>query len=121
MITKEQKLISKLEQHLPFKVFPEHMILVKLREAFPQVEIKKETLLTVYNLHNMGDEGGIGCAAKPINIAEEDDKIAFVCSITHLKLIPNQPLYAELQKYKIDRIKKLEQQNRGMGSLRIKR
>lgn len=119
MITKEQKIISKLELHLPFKVFPEHMILVKLREAFPQIEIKKETILVVYNLHDMGEGGGIGCAAKPLNIAEEDDKVAFICSITHLKLIPNQPLYAELQKYKIDRIKKLEQQNRSMGSYRV--
>jgi hypothetical protein len=121
MITKEQKIISKLKEHLPFKVRPEHIILGKLREEYPQSDVNKETLLTVYNLHDLGKGGGIGCAIRPSIVTEEDDVNAFVCSITQLKLIPNQPLYNELQKYKTDRIKKLEQQNRGPSFMRIKR
>jgi hypothetical protein len=120
MITKEQKIISKLEQHLPFKIYPEHTILAKLREEYSQVEIKKETLLIVYNVHDMGNTGGISCAIRPLNVKEEDDKSAFICSITHLKLIPNQPLYAELQKYKVERLKKLEKENRGTNFFRLK-
>jgi hypothetical protein len=95
------------------------MILAKLREEYPQLDIKKETLFIVYNLHDFGDTGGIGCAIKPINADNEFDLKPFICSITHLKLIPNQPLYAELQKYKIDRIKKLEKQNRSSNFFKI--
>jgi hypothetical protein len=112
MITKEQKIINALEGQFPIKVYPEREILAKLRETFEGFEIKPNTILEIHGMIDLGDEGGIGCDIRPIGLAPGDMKTAFLCSITHFRIKIGEPLYEELEKYRIKRIKKLALQNR---------
>jgi hypothetical protein len=112
MITKEQKIINALEGQFPIKVYPEREILAKLREIFESFEIKLNTILEIHRMIDLSEEGGIGCDIRPIGLAAEDVKTAFLCSITHFRIKIGEPNYEELEKYRIKRIKKLALQNR---------
>ena len=112
MITKEQKIIDALAGQFPIKIYPERGILGKLREVFDEFDIKPNTLLEVHSMVDLREEGGIGCDIRPIGLAAEDVKTAFLCSITHVRIKIGEPLYEELEKYRLKRIKKLAAQNR---------
>jgi hypothetical protein len=51
----------------------------------------------------MGDEGGICCTLKIIN----QEEVAFVVSITHLRSLKTNPFLQNIQAYQTLRIKKL--------------
>lgn len=111
-MTKEQRLINKAASQLPISVFPEKGILAQLRKNFEDIEISLSTEFEIHSMHDMGKTGGITCELVPKGMKEEEMKAAFLCSITHLRVKRGEPLYKELEKYRIKRIRNLNRQNR---------
>lgn len=111
MITKEQKIIDLVSDKLPIKVFPERAVLGKLRESFPNIEVKLDTIFEIHRMIDGGNEGGILCDICPLDFDIKNAQTAFLCSITHLRVKVGEPHFTELEKYRKDRTKKLQKQN----------
>lgn len=112
MKTREQILIERAKPQLPIVVFPERGILPKLRETLGDDSFDTKTEFEVYSMVDMLQEGGICCEVKPVGVDTKDMKAAFVCSITHFKIKKGQPMYSELEKYRVKRIRMISRGNR---------
>jgi hypothetical protein len=119
MITKEKKIINEVAEKLPIKVFPQPPILPKLREIFPDAAIKIDSIFEIHKMHDMGDEGGIGCEILPLNYDSKKAKSVFLSSITQFRIKVGEPNFELLQEYITKRVKKLQKQNRGLSFLDI--
>lgn len=112
MLTREQIIIQKAESKLPIVVFPEREILPKLRENFEHEAINLRSEFEIHKMYDMRKEGGITCELRPKGVKSEDVKSVFICSITHFKVKRGEPLYKEIEKYRIKRIRRISRQNR---------
>ena len=63
-------------------------------------------------MYDMKEEGGITCEVRPKGMKSEEVKSNFLCYITHFKVKRGEPLFKELEKYRIKRIRRLTRQNR---------
>lgn len=95
------KLIQKMEAQLPIIVHPGTVLIQTMREKGIKLTSKQE--LEIESVHYLGDEGGIGCG---IRLATEKEGV-MVASLTHLRVIPGQPLTEEIWAYQLERTKKL--------------
>ena len=102
---KTQALMKKLEANLPIKVRPGKPFL-KMMQDRGKV-ISADHLLNIDGVIYAGDEGGILCEITP----EEQDKEAYVVSITFLRIDPKHPLAEEVKAYQKQRTQTLRRQN----------
>jgi hypothetical protein len=107
MLTREQKIIQKSKPNFPISVFPEREILAKLKESFEDNSISVKTELEIHKMYDMREEGGLVCEIRPKGMKDEEIKLNFLCSITHFKVKRGEPLFKELEKYRIKRIRRL--------------
>lgn len=103
MFEEYEILTKKLEQILPFEAYPIRELVLQLRD---KMRITLKTKLLVDSVHNSNDISGIVCAIK----MENDEVLA--CGLTHLEIPPANPLYEEIRKYQIKRIKRLKKLNK---------
>ncbi len=57
----------------------------------------------IKDVHYMGDEGGITCDITPPG----KEKAPVFCSLTHLSIRPEHPLFSEIRAYQEERERKL--------------
>jgi hypothetical protein len=105
-----QALTDKLQDTLPFKVFPTKFFLGFLIDRGEAVQANAE--FVVESLFYSGDAGGIICAlADSPSFSNSQEKM--VISISHLKIDPNHPLATEIIDYQRRRIHRLKLQDKG--------
>lgn len=107
MMSKEEQLIDLIEDSLPIKATPIREILPRMKETWPEKKITLNSIFEIHHLHNMLDHGGVSCGITPEGETTEGQEIAFICSITHLKIVKGEPHALEIKKYQTKRIRKL--------------
>ncbi len=105
-----QALTDRLQDTLPFKVFPTKFLLGFLRDRGESVQA--DTELVVESLFYSGDVGGITCALAN-SPAFSNNQENMVISISHLKISPDHPLATEVVEYQRRRIHRLKLQDKG--------
>lgn len=100
------KLIQKIEAQLPIIVHPGTVLIQSMREKGIKLTSKQE--LEIERVHYLGDEGGIGCG---IRLTTKEAGV-MVVSLTHLRVIPGEPLSDEIRAYQIQRNNKLMEINK---------
>ncbi|MEK6984079.1 MAG: hypothetical protein AABX33_05890 [Nanoarchaeota archaeon] len=96
------KLIDRLKQSLPFKVYFRRDALKELQKEGKN--IRKGQKYKVEDVYDSGPFGGIICA-----IPFESE--ALVISLTHLAVDESHPLSAEVKNYQQQRIKMLKEES----------
>ena len=94
-------LILKLKTHLPIPAKPTDILIRQL--VTKSLNISPDSQIEVTDVMYMGDEGGICCTLKVIN----QEEVAFVVSITHLRFLKTNPFLRDIRAYQTLRIKKL--------------
>ena len=108
----EPQLIQLMQPDLPIKAFPGKGLLPALRGKYPGVEITTDTELEIHSVVNMGIEGGVCCEITPSGFDRKKAKEVVLCSITHLRIKRGEPHLAQIVRYQVKRVKKLQRQNR---------
>jgi len=103
MFEEYEILTKKLEQILPFEAYPIRELVVQLRDKMP---ITLKSKLLVDSVYNSNDINGIVCTIK----MENDEALA--CGLTHLEIPPGNPLFGEIRKYQVKRIRRLKKFNK---------
>ncbi len=98
-----QQLIKEIEAHLPLPVHATPELSRSLRQQGQEISPDEE--LRVISVLNSGELGGIMC-----RIEKNEDKQAFVISLTHLRIRPDHPLRAHIEAYQKERVRKLSRQ-----------
>jgi hypothetical protein len=93
------KLIDEMERYLPIPVYPTKELLQLLRKQGK--EISTDTELSITRVFDSGDIGGIVCTI----LEDEENKEAFIVSLTHLRIKPTHPLCDKIEDYQKQRIK----------------
>jgi hypothetical protein len=96
------ELIARMKGHLPLSIYAGNRLIHMLEKKGVQVKAKQQ--LHIKDVFYAGDEGGIMCALEGL----ASDQVAYVCSLTHLKVSPDTPLKEEIQAYQRERTQKLE-------------
>jgi hypothetical protein len=98
-------LAEKLKTNLPINAYPTRELIKELKKQGKTIDSDRtfEIISVLYS----GDAGGIMCALNTI----DEEKEAFVVSITHLKIDPDHPLSGEIQAYQRNRTRGLTIQN----------
>jgi hypothetical protein len=105
-----QALTDKLQDTLPFKVFPTKFFLGFLLDRGEAVQADAE--FVVESLFYSGDAGGIICALEDSPFFSNSQE-KMVISISHLKIDPDHPLATEIIDYQQRRIYRLKLQDKG--------
>jgi hypothetical protein len=105
-----QALTDKLQDTLPFKVFPTKFFLGFLLDRGEAVQANAE--FVVESLFYSGDAGGIICALEDSPFFSNSQE-KMVISISHLKIDPDHPLATEIIDYQRRRIHRLKLQDKG--------
>lgn len=94
-------LMQKLKTNLPISAKATDLLIRNLRQN--SINISPDSHIEITDVMYMGDEGGICCAIKII----EQEEIAVVVSLTHLRLFNTNPLSPDVRAYQTLRTKKL--------------
>ena len=94
-------LMLKLKSHLPIPAEATDLLIRNLRTN--SINISPNSRIEITDVMYMGDEGGICCALKVI----DQEEIAVVASLTHLRLPNTNPLSPDIRAYQTLRTKKL--------------
>ena len=100
------ELIHKMEEQLPMIVHPGKVLIQSMRQQ--GIKLTSDSELEIEHVFYMGDEGGIGCGIS----LDSQGKDVMVASLTHLRVIPGQPLSNEIRAYQIQRNNKLMEINK---------
>lgn len=103
-IIKTQALLDEMNAHLPLPVYAGRP-LIRLLKA-QGVALTQTTPLQIDHVFYAEDEGGIMCGLSGLH----EKGVAFVCSLTHLRLPPEHPLTKTMQAYQRRRKNALKQQ-----------
>ena len=95
-------LMAAMKKALPLYATPSHQLLQQFKT------MHKSDKLEISNVHYLGSEGGISCSVN-------HDNSIFVISVTHLNFANDQPLAAEINAYKTNRVKQIKMQGVNMG------
>ena len=98
---KANALMQKLKLNLPIPAKATDLLIHNLRPN--SVNIFPESHIEITDVMYMGDEGGICCAITVI----EQEEIAVVVSLTHLRISNTNPLWPDVRAYQTLRTKKL--------------
>jgi hypothetical protein len=94
-------LIQKLKAYLPIPAKATDALIRNLRNS--SINISPHTHIEIADVMYMGDEGGICCALK----VTDQEEVAVVVSLTHLRLLNTNPLSPVVRAYQTLRTKKL--------------
>ncbi len=94
-------LMQKLKMHLPIAVKATDALIRNLRNS--SINISPNAHIEITDVMYMGDEGGICCALK----VTDQEEVAVVVSLTHLRLPKTSPLSSDVLAYQTLRTKKL--------------
>jgi len=94
-------LMQKMKKHLPIPVKATDAVIRTLSTS--SINISSHTSIEITDVMYMGDEGGICCTLKVM----DQEKVAVVVSLTHLRLPKTNPLSPDVRAYQISRTKKL--------------
>jgi hypothetical protein len=100
------ELVHKMEEKRPIIVHPGKVLIQSMREQ--GIKLTSDSELQIEQVHYLGDEGGIGCG---IRLATKKEGV-MVVSLTHLRVIPGEPLSDEIRAYQIQRNNKLMEINK---------
>ncbi len=98
------ELIEEMKAHLAIAVYPGNAFIQMMREK--GIRMKSKHPLQIEQVFYAGDDGGIMCGIRGI----DDEKRAYVCSLTHLKVKERHPLAKAMKTYQRTRKKHLAQQ-----------
>ena len=98
-------LIQKLKANLPIPAKATDALIHNLRNN--SINISPKTSIEIADVMYMGDEGGICCALK----VTDQEEVAVVVSLTHLRLLNVNPLSSDVRAYQTLRTKKLARKN----------
>jgi hypothetical protein len=96
-----ERLMNAMQAALPIPATPTKDLVRSLREEGAKVSTNR--VLFVQRLFYLGDDGGIMCDVTPT----QDPKAAFVVSLTHLRLLPDHPLYHDVRAYQRERVRRI--------------
>jgi hypothetical protein len=94
-------LMQKLKMHLPIPAKATDALIHNLHNS--SINIPPNAHIEITDVLYMGDEGGICCALK----VTDQEEVAVVVSLTHLRLPKTSPLSSEVLAYQTLRAKKL--------------
>ncbi|MGZ4981504.1 MAG: hypothetical protein ACXWAB_08670 [Methylobacter sp.] len=94
-------LMQKLKARLPIPAKATDALIRNLRNS--SINISPNTHIEIADVMYMGDEGGICCALK----ITDQEEVAVVVSLTHLRLLNTDPLSPDVRAYQALRTKKL--------------
>ena len=100
------ELVHKMEEQLPMIIHPGKVLVQSMRKQ--GIKLTSDSELEIEHVFYMGDEGGIGCGIS----LDSQGKDVMVASLTHLRVIPGQPLSNEIRAYQIQRNNKLMEINK---------
>jgi hypothetical protein len=103
MIDNQQQvkaLLQQMKKQLPIPVLATDGVVRSMKRQLP--ELKRQRQLSIKSVLYTGDEGGILC-----DITPDGSKSAVLCSLTHVEILADHPLAAEIQAYQQARIRKL--------------
>jgi hypothetical protein len=95
-----ERLVQKMEAHLPIPVRVTNAAARSLRES--QVKLPSSRRVEIESVLYLGDAGGIACALK---VPGSDN--AAITSLTHLRLEGNHPIAQDIRAYQIKRTQAL--------------
>jgi hypothetical protein len=98
------ELIEQMKAQLPIPVYPGNAFIQMMREK--GIRIKSKQRLEIEQVFYAGDDGGIMCGLRGI----EEEKTAYVVSLTHIKIKERTPLAKAIKFYQRERRKQLAQQ-----------
>jgi hypothetical protein len=94
-------LMQKLKMNLPIPVKATDVLIRNLNTN--SINISQDSSIEIIDVIYMGDEGGICCALKVI----DQEEVAVVVSLTHLRLLSTNPLSPDVHAYQALRTKRL--------------
>ncbi len=94
-------LMQKLKMNLPIPAKATDALIRNLNKN--SINISPNSSIEIVDVMYMGDEGGICCALKVI----EQEEVAVVVSLTHLRLLSTNPLSPDVHAYQALRTKRL--------------
>jgi hypothetical protein len=92
--------MQKMKSYLPI---PAKATNTLIRNRVPIRSTFRPNPMEIADVMYMGDEGGISCALKVL----DQEEVAVVVSINHLRLPKTYPLSSDVRDYQITRTKKL--------------
>ena len=95
------RLLEQMHDHLPIPAFPTKEIVRTLRRG--GVKASVDRALSMKHVFYAGDEAGIACDVTP----SRDSKTVVLVSLTHLGIAPDHPLFAPIQAYQRERVRRL--------------
>lgn len=98
------ELLEEMKAHLPIPVYAGNPFIRMMREK--GIRIKSKHPLHIEHVFYAGDDGGIMCGLRGI----EEEKTAYVVSLTHIKVKERHPLAKAMKAYQRTRRKALAQQ-----------
>ncbi|MBM4026585.1 MAG: hypothetical protein FJ280_14470 [Planctomycetes bacterium] len=101
---KAMELVEEMKAHLPIPVHAGPQLIQMMRNE--GVHLKAKHTLAIEEVLYLGDDGGIMCALAGMG----PGKVAYVCSLTHLKVEDRHPLAKKIRAYQRERTKRLAQQ-----------
>jgi hypothetical protein len=100
-VPKAIELVEKMKSVLPITARPSKILANALKKQ--GIPLNPYRDVQIREVHYMGDEGGITCNITPTG----KETTPVLCSITHLLVPHEHPLYAEIRKYQKEREDKL--------------
>ena len=94
-------LLEQMHGHLPLPAFPTKELVQTLRRR--GVNASVDRALSVKRVFYAGDEAGIVCGVTPSRTATE----VLIVSLTHQRIAPDHPLFAPIQAYQRERVRRL--------------
>lgn len=101
-------LVQKMRRYLPIKAFPTKELVSKIKDQHPRLTLQSE--FYIQDIINTGDISGILC------IIESNDVDGLVCSLTHIDIVPSEPLKTEIEKYQVKRAIRVDIQYKQTGN-----
>ena len=95
------RLMERIQARLPILALPTAQLVRALRERGLKISPGRAVLIN--RVFYLGDEGGISCDVTPAG----DAKMAFVVSLTHLRVAPGHPLSRDIRAYQRERVKRI--------------
>lgn len=93
-------LLQQMQEQLPIPVLATDGLVRSMKRELP--ELKRRRQLSIKSVLYTGDEGGITC-----DITPDGAKSVILCSLTHVEILADHPLAAEIRAYQQARMQKL--------------
>jgi hypothetical protein len=103
-----EKLAQKIKLNLPIRALPTRELVSKIKEKHPELTMNSK--FYIKDIINTGDLSGILC------IIEGTDVNGLVCSLTHIEIVPTEPLLTEIKKYQQERTRRVDSQYKQLGN-----